>query len=264
MLVGLAIAGALLFPALASAAPSPPGANDWSCKPGRAHPRPVVLVHGTFANRFDNWLYLSPRIKAAGYCVFALDYGAYGVSRVLGIFGLGPIARSAEELRAFVNRVLAATHAKRVDIVGHSQGGMMPRQYLKFLGGTKKVDDLIGLVPSNHGTDNPLAPPLGLTCPACAEQATGSAFLRTLNAGDETPGRVSYTVITTTHDEVVTPYTSALLARGPRTTNVVVQTRCPLDLSEHLVIAYDPVALQYVLDALRRPGPASARLAPRC
>lgn len=248
----------------AAAAPSPPGANDWNCRPDRAHHNPVVLVHGTAENRFDNWLYESPRIKAAGYCVFALDYGAYNGSQVPGIFGLGPIAKSASELSAFVDRVLGATHAKQVDMVGHSQGGMMPRQYLKFLGGTKKVDDLIGLVPSNHGTDNPLAPPLGLTCPACVEQVTNSPFLRRLNAGDETPGRVSYTVITTTHDEVVTPYTSALLKPGQRTTNLVVQSRCPGDLSDHLALPYDTVALQYVLDALRRPGPASPRLVPRC
>ena len=37
-------------------------------------------------------------------------------------------------------------------MVGHSQGGMMPRYYLKFLGGTAFVDDLVGMAPSNHGT----------------------------------------------------------------------------------------------------------------
>ena len=41
-----------------------------------------------------------------------------------------------------------------MSLVGHSQGGMMPRYYLKFLGGVGKVDDLVGLVPSNHGTDD--------------------------------------------------------------------------------------------------------------
>ncbi len=37
-------------------------------------------------------------------------------------------------------------------MVGHSQGGMMPRYYMKFLGGAAKVNKLVGLVPSNHGT----------------------------------------------------------------------------------------------------------------
>ncbi|OEV22738.1 lipase, partial [Streptomyces nanshensis] len=40
----------------------------------------------------------------------------------------------------------------QVDIVGHSQGGMMPRYYLKFLGGAPKVNALVGIAPSNHGT----------------------------------------------------------------------------------------------------------------
>ena len=45
-----------------------------------------------------------------------------------------------------------ATGASQVDIVGHSQGGMMPRYYIKFLGGAAKVHTLVGLAPSNHGT----------------------------------------------------------------------------------------------------------------
>ena len=55
-------------------------------------------------------------------------------------------------LRRFVNQVLAATGAHKVDIVGHSQGGMMPRYYIKNLGGASKVNTLVGLAPSNHGT----------------------------------------------------------------------------------------------------------------
>ena len=59
---------------------------------------------------------------------------------------------SAGELNAFVDKVLAATGAAEVDLVGHSQGGMMPRYYLKFLGGAAEVHTLVGLSPSNHGT----------------------------------------------------------------------------------------------------------------
>ena len=89
----------------------------------------------------------------------------------------------------------------------------MPRYYLKFLGGAAKVDDLIGLAPSNHGTSNPLllTPGLNYLCPACLQQKTGSAFLQHLNGGDETPGAVSYTNVVTQYDEVVLPYTSGYL-----------------------------------------------------
>lgn len=48
--------------------------------------------------------------------------------------------------------MLDATGATKVDVVGHSQGGMMPRWYIKFLGGDQTVRALVGLAPSNHGT----------------------------------------------------------------------------------------------------------------
>ncbi len=131
---------------------SPPGANDWTCHPTTAHPRPVILVHGTFENMAGNWQALSPLLVNHGYCVFALNYGSYDNSGAVGIDATGPIETSAQQLSTFVTKVLTATGARKVDLVGHSQGGMMPRYYLKFLGGAAKVDALVGLAPSNHGT----------------------------------------------------------------------------------------------------------------
>jgi len=262
----IATAFALLafYPAAAAAeTPSPPGANV-ACTPTAAHPHPVVLVHGTFGNRFDSWQLFSPALKAAGYCVYALDYGAYNGSGVFGIYGVGPIERSARQLADFVRSVRTRTGAAKVDIVGHSQGGMMPRYFIKNLGGASVVDDLVGLAPSNHGTSNPLAPPAGFACPACAQQATGSSFLRQLNGGDESPGPVSYTNVVTRYDEVVIPYTSGYLAPDPAVTNVTLQSKCPDDTTEHLRIIYDSVALQITMDALERSGPAARGFQPAC
>jgi triacylglycerol lipase len=47
-------------------------------------------------------------------------------------------------------------------------------------------------------------------------------------------------------------------------TNVVLQDRCPTDLTEHVGIIYDAVALQWVVNALGRPGPADPGFRPRC
>jgi triacylglycerol lipase len=238
-----------------------PGVNDWQCRPTTAHPRPIVLVHGTFGDRRHLLGNLSQALLDQGYCVFSLDYGNRGTL---------DIPTSAKTLRAFVAKVRQATGARKVSMVGHSQGGMMPRYYIKFLGGKQYVDDLVGLVPSNHGTDdtgpgNPLTQAVfGVVCPACVQQTAGSPVLSQLNAGDETPGKVSYTQITTRYDEVVTPYLSAYLAPGRRTTNITLQDLCPGDLSDHVVIPTDPVAIQLVLNALGRKGPADPGFRPAC
>lgn len=159
----LLAAAALTVPAVSAAHADPVGAgaeaaavnaaasgwNDYRCKPSAAHPRPVVLVHGTLGNSVDNWLALAPYLTVRGYCVFSVDYGQ--LPGVPLFHGLGPIDASAGQLSAFVDKVLAATGAAEVDLVGHSQGGMMPRYYLKFLGGAAKVGALVGIAPDNHG-----------------------------------------------------------------------------------------------------------------
>jgi len=237
---------------------SPPGANDWTCKPTAAHPQPVVLVHGTFADMSNSWQAISPLLKNNGYCVFALNYGSYAGSGAVGVYGTGEIRNSAKELDAFVDKVRAATGAAEVDIVGHSQGGMMPRYYLKFLGGAAEVRALVGLSPSNHGTT---VDGLGLLarffpggaqftgalCPACEEQIVGSAFLAELNSGGDTVPGVEYTVIQTRYDQVVTPYTSAFLSGAK---NILLQNQCILDLGDHLSMPYDHIVGADVLTAL--------------
>jgi triacylglycerol esterase/lipase EstA (alpha/beta hydrolase family) len=240
---------------------APAGAGDWSCR-SSAHPVPVVLVHGTFENQNDDWGAVSPLLANNGYCVFTFNYGGTDGSPVQGV---QTIESGAAQLSTFVDTVLAATGAAKVDLVGHSQGGMMPRYYIKNLGGAAKVEDLVALAPSNHGTTlggiTELSRQLGIlepanqflvgpACPACVEQEAGSAFLTALNAGSETAPGVRYTVIQSTQDEVVIPYTSAFLAAAPNVDDILLQDQCLLDRSDHLEIAYDPIALTDVLNAL--------------
>jgi triacylglycerol esterase/lipase EstA (alpha/beta hydrolase family) len=251
-------AGADPLPLPTSPFGEPTGANDWDCRPTAQRPEPVIIVHGTFGDRKSLLDHLSAAMVDEGFCVFSLDYGNRGT---------GDIVASAKVLKKFTTKVLDATGAAQVSMVGHSQGGMMPRYYIKFLGGAAVVDDLVGLSPSNHGTtitrddSNPLT---GGFCRSCSQQAAGSAFLTKLNKGDETPGAVSYTQISTRYDEVVVPYTSAFLAEGPRTTNLTIQDACPSDVAEHVFIPMSTTAISYALDALTHDGPADPAYRPAC
>ncbi|MEU9441613.1 alpha/beta fold hydrolase [Streptomyces sp. NPDC048304] len=259
----LLTAAALTVPAAtataaADSAPSS-GWNDFSCKPSAAHPRPVILVHGTLGNSVDNWLSLAPYLESRGYCVYSLDYGQ--LAGVPVFHGLGPITASAQQLSAYVDKVLAATGAAKADLVGHSQGGMMPRYYLKFLGGAAKVNALVGLAPDNHGATLsgltnllPYFPGasdlIRATTPGLADQVPGSDFLTKLNAGGDTVPGVHYTVIATKYDEVATPWRSQYLS-GSDVHNVLLQDLCPVDVSEHVVIGlFDRIAFHEVANAL--------------
>ncbi|MFE3687006.1 esterase/lipase family protein [Streptomyces sp. NPDC059095] len=263
-----ALAATAVSPATANS--RPPGAHTdptRPCPPGadrQAHPRPVVLVHGTAENAYDNWNVMAPALANAGYCVYAINYGATGPLTALGAKATGPIEDSAKELAAYVDRVLRTTGARKVDLVGHSQGaGPMPRQYLKFEGGAAKVHRLVGLAPDNHGTTvsglgavlRAVAPVTDVVLgPAALEQVAGSRFLARLNEGGDTRPGVKYTVVATTYDKVVTPYTSGFLtapADDPAAvTNLTLQDVCPGDSSGHVALSYSPNAVNLTLDAL--------------
>ena len=248
---------------------SPRGADDFACKPTAAHPRPVVLVHGTFANRFNSFAALAPALKKAGFCVFSLNYGKSSL-RSLGVYGMRSIRSSADELSAYVDRVLAATGAPQVDLVGYSQGAVVSRAYLRWSGGTNatdpsqnKVHGLVGLSGVNHGTTlfglTTLAKSIGLL-PLLKSQLgqgpldliAGSSLLTQLGAGGETQPGVNYTMVATTTDEISVPYRGAFLTAGTAATvnNVLLQQGCPTDLSDHFNITYSPRAAALVTRAL--------------
>ncbi|WP_107659238.1 esterase/lipase family protein [Nocardia suismassiliense] len=246
----------------------PGGANDWACRPTPAHPRPVVLVHGTWGNQND-WDVLGPQLKAEGYCVFTLNYGR-DTSSVLGalrgMYGTGDIGSSAGELAAFVDRIRAATGAAKVDLVGHSQGAVMSRQYLRFGEGTDTVGRLISLAGTNHGstmrgvaTRLPPGSTAGLSVAlppiagvAAAQQLVGSDFIRNLNAeGDTVPG-IDYTVIASTHDDASAPSEATFLQAGPGATvdNVWVQDFCATDTFDHGTLPQSPTVAYIIKKAL--------------
>jgi triacylglycerol esterase/lipase EstA (alpha/beta hydrolase family) len=241
--------------------PTPPGANDWSCRPTPRHPQPVVLVPGLTGSMSRDWQAAAPLLANHGYCVFAYDFSSEGQEA---------IEPAADGLSGFVDRVIAATGASKVDLVSHSEGGVIARYYLEFLGGAGKTLDLVQISPLNHGTtaygvgtllqENGLAgPATSSICAPCGEQTAGSSFMQKLNGnGDTVPG-VAYTVIATRYEEIITPYQSQFLS-GSDVHNILLQDQCSLDAVDHLASQYDSISLQDVLNAL---DPAHAK-APAC
>jgi hypothetical protein len=96
-------------------------------------------------------------------------------------------------------------------------------------------------------------------CASCPEFIAGSDFLRKLNAdGGPRVDGVAYTMLMTTHDELVVPYTSGTMDGA---TNIVIQDQCAADPSEHLALAFNPNVLRDVLNAL---DPVQSHLAVDC
>lgn len=251
------------------------GSNDWTCTPTPEHPNPVVLVHGTGANRLNMWTTFAPLLANEGYCVFALTYGNYA-DQPYPISAIGGMTRaedSAAQIGAFVDDVLAATGAARVDILGVSQGSIVPNYFVKYLGGASKVDKYVSLGPLWNGTLGmgpngdgrwllDLAPDdaRGLVpfCQGCTQFLPGSQFIAKLHAGGLYAPGVTYTNIITRYDELVLPYTSGYV-EGPGATNIVVQDQCSQDYSDHLALAASRIAAGHVLNAL---DPAHPRPVP--
>ncbi|GIJ77408.1 Triacylglycerol esterase/lipase EstA, alpha/beta hydrolase fold [Micromonospora phaseoli] len=265
----LAVVAVLSAPAAAAAAPTPATtANTVSATAtttaapdatatddglrALATANPVIVVGGLsgFAAVYEP---LAARLRADGYRVWIY---------ALPNLGLGDITASASGLRGFVGQVRSAAGGAKVDLVAHSEGGLVSRYYIKNLGGGDAVGRYVSLGTPQYGTyvANIVAF-LGLgSCAgvvACQQMTIGSSFLTALNAGDDTPGAVRWTTVRTWQDELVRPVDNATLADGA--TNVLIQSACPLRVVGHLGLVLDGTTYTVIRQALR-----DAAIRPNC
>ncbi|WP_194815558.1 alpha/beta fold hydrolase [Nocardia sp. XZ_19_385] len=241
----------------------PLGVNNFECAPSAAHPRPVVLAHGTDSSAYSDYSAIGPKLVAAGMCVFALNYGgAPGADS----YGTEDVRVSARQLGDFVDSVLAATHATQIDLVGFSQGANVTRYWVNQLGGAPKVGQWVGLASPSYGGVMyglvPVVQAVGIldafvkvTSLAAVQQVQGSPVMTELNAGGDTVPGPKYVTIGSRVDEMIQPFDNIAL-RGPGARNLVLQDLCPSDLTGHFHMVYDPFVQDLLVQVLDPGSPA--------
>jgi triacylglycerol lipase len=148
------------------------GGDPRAAQAGTPGQPPVLLIHGYFATRGSLHL-LESHLTMRGLIVMS-----YPLGRPINV---GDIRDSAGLIARKVESIVAQTGIARVDIVGHSMGGLVGLDYLKRLGGRHRVRRLVMLGTPTQGTWSALfglvTAPLGL---ASLQLLPGSPFLREL------------------------------------------------------------------------------------
>lgn len=156
---------------------------------------------------------------------FVHGYGAAGavfeplrceVEKKLGVptidFTYRSIASFSEitgELAALLDRV---AEGRRLDIVGHSLGGLLSRWYAQEMDGARHVDRIVTLATPHAGTGSARIAP----GPLRHALLPGSAVVRRLAAGRHRASRVAHTALVAGADLMVTPPSSAAAVEGAR------------------------------------------------
>ena len=219
------------------------------CQESAGRRDPVLLVHGTAANPTVAW--------AAGVRRLLSERGHAVCTVALPDAANGRIDVASEYVVASIRR-LAARFDRPIDVVGHSQGGMLLRWAIKWWPDIRSlVGDVVGLAPSNHGSSVATALCASACPPAFWQQTSTSKFLAALNDGDETPGRLSYSVVLSQTDTTVRPPSPELRGEADDS-NTAIQAIWPGREVSHTQILYDAVSVALVVDALTHVGPARA------
>jgi triacylglycerol lipase len=222
---------------LSPLAPTPADfARGGGRKPPKPQPslthNPILFVHGYNTNS-ATWNTMVNRFKADGWTSAELVNWSYNYRQ--------SNATTAALIGQKVDSILKVTGATKVDIITHSMGPLSARYYVRNLGGDGKVDALVSLGGTNHGTT------LAAFCfdASCVEMRLNSTCLANLNSIDETWGTPRYATWWSDCDEVISPNSTALLAGAINT-----QTAC----ISHSALHEDAVVYQQVRDMVHPPA----------
>lgn len=221
--------------------PAPAGAAT------TAGTNPVVIVAGMGVPAIS-YEPLATRLRVDGYRVSIFQSST---------LGLGDIHASALQLAQHVSALRATTGSAKVDLVGHSAGGLVARDFVKTAGGAAVVDKVITLGTPHYGTINAdigaffgLGPCALIT--ACSQLTLGSSYLAGLNAGDDSIGSVRYWAFATKTDEVVQPYRNAFLnSADGNIVNTAIQDQCRLRFVGHAGLILEGTPYSGVRQALQ-------------
>ena len=169
---------------------------------------PVLIIHGFLGTRGSMYM-LERRLVQDGFVCVSFN---------LGTLNVRDIRRSAFLIHRKIERILAQTPSQRIDIIGHSMGGLIGLYYVKKLGGSARVRKLIMLGTPVRGTWIALAGvlTLGLWSTSSWQLLPRSRFLDELAQGPMPPG-VEVTTIAAARDWVVPLPTTRLTGASAAT-----------------------------------------------
>ncbi|NMO05025.1 alpha/beta fold hydrolase [Gordonia sp. TBRC 11910] len=220
LLVALTVVGVTAVPADAVATPA-------------VVRNPVLLVHGWTAGGL-----IPQRMGVFQPLIAALEADGHPVYFV-NLPGDGNIQNAAAIARA-VTTASAKHGGVKVDLVGHSMGGLSARYYLKYLGGATHVAHYVSLGTGQYGWSPTCVLPLA----AGGEMCPNSSFLRALNRGDDTPGPVRYTTLRTVADD------QFLSVKRDRHLDGGVCVKDGIDGNDHAAEPSNPIMITLVRQAL--------------
>lgn len=147
---------------------------------------PVLMIHGFLGTRGSMYM-LERRLVDDGFVVVSFN---------LGTFNLRDIRRSAFLIHRKIERILAQTPSQKIDIIGHSMGGLIGLYYIKKLGGHARVRKLVMMGTPVRGTWSALAGvvTLGLWSTSSWQLLPRSRFLDELAQGPLPPNVEIHTI----------------------------------------------------------------------
>lgn len=147
---------------------------------------PVLIIHGFLGTRGSMYM-LERRLVEDGFVVVSFN---------LGTLNVRDIRRSAFLIHRKIERILAQTPSQRIDIIGHSMGGLIGLYYVKKLGGHARVRKLIMMGTPVRGTWVALmgVMTLGLWSTSSWQLLPRSRFLDELAQGPLPPGVEVHTI----------------------------------------------------------------------